>query len=588
MVWVAATTIRASMLGIGTDDLDKPLRWDEYLLGVIALLIPVAYVDAFFVPSWTPRMALLLVVLPLGTLHLLRQARTKDTAARSAICFLLACTSATIISGAPLWNVRGGFARESSLVFVGGFFALWALTRTVSVSGREFIVRASIAGLALSGLVGVAQLVAQPTDGFLQMIGNRPSGLSVNPVYFGALMAGAGAIAARAWTRDRVGPAVGAVAVGSFAGLVNLSGSRGAALAFVLAIVFVAATATERVQGAKAAVAAILGVALTSVSSPLSSGRDTLDRTTESDVAARGLDGRSQIWRYGIEAFIERPLRGHGFGQFRAATQRHFEPDFVRRFLTDSRTDAWPDAHNVVIQYAVVGGVIGVTALVVFVLVAVKTARGATAIAAAVIGFTWLLQPATLATLPIAALWLGAAMPFARPGGDPVGSDAEPAGDPSRAPMLLVAMGILVAVSLVGLDNRLDQALNSGDVQKFSTWARLAPDDPVIAATTAGLHTKAGPRTAGVAWSKKVVELEPHDAVGITDLSRRLLEIGRTSEAVEVIERALEVDPYNSFALETALVVGDVAGLPELESSARAGLCELARPGCNADDEAGR
>ncbi len=350
-------------------------------------------------------------------------------AALSALLFLVLCAAATIVGDTPLWNLRGGFGRESSLVFLGGFFSLWALARDTSVEGRKLITGGSLLGLATTGVIGFVQLMVEPT-GFLQMIGSRPSGLMVNPVYFGPAMAGAAVFVAHLSARRSTGMRIGAVVL--FVTLANLSGSRAAMIGLGVGIVAALAVADTARSRIVIGVGTAGGLAGSAVITRLSGGRDTLERATG------GSDGRWDVWTYAWDAFADKPLTGYGLGQFRVAVQGYFEPEFVAEYLAGGGGVAWPDAHNVIVQYAVVGGVFTVASLLAFAVLAGRLAHGPAAWAVGALTISWLLQPVTLVTAPIAAIWLGIASsrPASRPTGAPESGDAKFDTAADRAPLV--------------------------------------------------------------------------------------------------------------------------------------------------------
>lgn len=570
----------------------------DLLLAAAAFAFPVAYVDVFLVPSFTPRMALVLLLLPIGAIRLIRTAARRDGASIAALAMLAACAVATLVGGAPLWNLRGGFGRESSLVFIGGVFAIWAVARDTTSAGRRLVVTASLLGLSVTAVVGVVQMVIDPT-GFLAMIGSRPSGLLVNPVYFGPAMAGAAVLVAHLTARESLAVRVGAVGVAAFVALVNLSGSRAAIIGLVIGLL--AAVGAARSTRLRAAILASAGAGLL-VSIGVArflGGRDAVER------AGGDSDGRWQIWTYAWDAFLERPLTGHGLGQFRAAVQPHFEPEFAAEHLAGGGGVAWPDAHNVIVQYAVVGGVVTAASLVAFAVLAGRRASGPAAWGVVAIAVSWLLQPVTLVTAPIVAIWLGVA---ATPGtgettdvvdsadgppADTGGADDDPAdtatGDDSREQRrridaLLLAAGALVALTLVGLDLQLKRAVDAADAREFVAWAKVAPGDPVIAGTTASLSTRFGSRAVGLEWSQRAVDLEPRDAVVIADHAIRLFEAGRTDDAATTIRTALDVDRYNPYALRVGAAIGTALDDSELVALVRSLGCEVVEELCAVGD----
>lgn len=409
------------------------------------------------------------------------------------------------------------------------------------------------------GLVGILQVISQPDARFFALVGSRPSSLATNPVYFGAGSAAAAAAIAHAWGRGHLPDRAAANALGFFLACTNLAGSRGALVAALMAIVVAAArTAAER--RIAIVVSAAIGWGASIAASAVFGGRDAAVR------ASSGSNGRLDVWRYGLEAFAERPVFGSGFGQFRAAVQGHFDATFVRDHASDTAAAAWPDAHNVIVQYAVVGGGGAVVLLVGFIAASARRARGPYAWAALTFGLTWLLQPVTLATGPLAMLCLGLAMST---------DDEEHAGPARTLVGVPLVVGLLVGITLIGYDNRLNSTLRAGKVDAFTTWARRGPDDPVVAATTASLQTRFRSVDAGVEWSRLATRLEPWDAVARSTLAIRLLEAGNGAEAREQVARALELDPYNPVALRVARIIGDATDDAELAALAARRLDEI-------------
>jgi hypothetical protein len=390
--------------------------------------------------------------------------------------------------------------------------------------------------------VAIWQLLGQPSDGLLATIGSRPSGLLGNPVYFGACVAGGAALAAHVLARRRVPILMGCLALAVMTGLVNLSGSRAALLGVVVPLAVAAQRAGSRRLAALIAGSAISGILATALMTYVVDGRGTTDRVFESGGASSG-GGRLGIWGFAGSAFKERPVFGHGLGQFRAAIQPHFDPAYASRYLADTTGSAWPDAHNLVVQYSVVGGVVALVPLGLVIYWASRDAHGPCAWAVAPILLVWLTQPANLATAPLAAVWLGLAMPSV--------PDRERGAPTPRVLGLLAVVGALLATTLLGLGVQLERSLQRGDVGEFRAWARVAPDDPVVAATTSSLLSRAGATAESVEWATKAAELEPRDAVTLARLAVRQYDAGDTAGALESITAALEVDRYNPIALAT-------------------------------------
>lgn len=531
------------------------------LLAAVGLLLPIAYVDSFLVPSWTPRMALVLLVIPLGCGALIELLRRGDRAAWAGLTFMTACVLATFINDVPLWNLRGGFGRESSVVFSLGFFATWAAARHLPLRDRRMVALTTCLGLAVSAIVALVQLAVAPSTGFFAMIGQRPSGLQVNPVFFGAAMSGVGALSAHAWARERAPARVTAPALVGAALLVGYSGSRAASIGFWMAVGGAVVLASGRSRRLGIAVAALCGFIVSSLPLP---GRDTRDAVER--FSGEG-DGRFSVWAYGLRAWSERPVRGYGYGQFRPAVQGHFSPQFVEESALDVSGAAWPDAHNVFVQYSIVGGTVAVVALVAFVYFSSTISRGPLAWAAAATAVSWLFQPVTLATAPIVAIWLGLASN--RPD--------ELSDRPARVDALLAATGILIAMPLLMLDWRLDSSIEDGDYPTFASWVEAAPSDPVLANTTASFASRTGRASEALEWRSAAAQLEPRDAVTLALLARQRAEVGDFDGASDAAWTAITVDPYNPVALDVALAVAALTSDIELAEHARELACAIGR-----------
>jgi hypothetical protein len=540
--------------------------WDAGAIATALLLLPIAYAEPVLIPSWSLRMVVALLVVPLGLARLGRDVLRRDRPATWLTGLMMSCTLGTLTAGAPLWNIRGGFGRDSSLTFLVILASFWAGARSLDRAGRRLGIVASLVGAAISGVVAVIQVIVVPTTGILALVGDRPGGLLDNPVYLGAISAGACALAAIAWSRGSTPQVLGFWAVALFTACVSLSGSRGALVGATAGVVAGFLTADRRTR---AMLAASVGsgwlVAL--VLANLNDGRDVLARASLDD------DGRSTVWSYAAQAFADRPLLGHGFGQFRNAVQPYFEPDFVRDHAFSPTASGWSDAHNVVIQYAVVGGLVAVAFLGLFTWSAVRQARGPTAWAAGAVALTWLLQPVTLATGPICLAWLGMAM--ASKTSNSIDSvdvvdEASSNGLPTR---FLVLLGVVMAFGLFAVDQRLHRDVD--DAAAFTGRIEVLPSDPLLASRASELNLEIGDIDEAVRWARRRTGLEPFDAVAGAALAEQLIDAGRPTEAEAEIRRSLEQDPLNPTALRAGLGIALVTKDDELFELVTTRLDEL-------------
>jgi O-antigen ligase len=527
-------------------------------LAISMLLLPVAYIEPVLIPVWTPRMAVALLVVPIGLSRFAIDLRRGDRPTIWLAGFMVSCTIGTLITEAPVWNIRGGFGRDSSLTFLLILAAFWAGARSLDRDGRRLVIAASLTGTAMSGAAAMAQVVLAPSAGILALLGSRPGGLFGNPVYLGAIAAGACSLAAVAWARGSCPVGLGFGAVALFTSCVSLAGSRGAVIGLAAGVGagLVKAEGRTRLALAASAAAGWLGAV---VLSNVNDGRDVAARVSLADA------GRSTVWRYSVRAILDRPVFGHGFGQYRAAVQGYFSPEFVRDHARDPFQDAWPDAHNVVLQYGVVGGLVALAFLAAFVYSAARHARGPAAWAATAVVLTWLLQPVNLATGPMCLAWLGIAMAPKQ--------DTELRPSSGRSTQLLLALGGVMAVSLLVVDQRINLLLDRPTT--LSTLVEQLPSDPVLASTAANRLDSIRDFDGAAYWARRWTDLEPFSAVASARLAELLVETGDGSGAAEEIRRSFDQDPYNPETLRTGLGIALVTKDDELFELVRARLDEL-------------
>ena len=237
-----------------------------------------------------------------------------------------------------------------------GCAGLWGVGRSTTADSRTLLATVVVGALAVSAVAGMFQVGFGIEYGSLALASGRPTGLTANPVYFGALSAG-GLVGALALRRTTAKSQPLLIAVFVLGCATSMSGSRVALAAAVAGLMALVAVHRDRPTARLSAFGAgslVVGVVLDRV---LGEGRNSVDRLAD---GAAG--GRSDVWRYAIKAWSERPVLGYGPGQFRAAVQGRFEVDFVRDHASDDLTQAWFDAHNVLINMLIAVGVVGVVA----------------------------------------------------------------------------------------------------------------------------------------------------------------------------------------------------------------------------------
>jgi O-antigen ligase len=175
---------------------------------------------------------------------------------------------------------------------------------------------------------------------------------NLNPDHFGAsmILPIALCVTALVWTRNlftRLGCLAGLAAL---LWAVDLSGSRGAALAVLAVMIYLLVRDRHRVQ--MAVMAGILFAAVL-----VTSGQNLIQRFSMSMV--NGGAGRTDIWRIGLHAFEQHWIFGAGYGNFPFA----YDTAFINVF--EPFYTKWHRAsHNIILHAAVELGVIGAVFLI--------------------------------------------------------------------------------------------------------------------------------------------------------------------------------------------------------------------------------
>jgi hypothetical protein len=525
--------------------------------------------------GWTLRMAALLAGLPLGVVLLARQAWRRDRAALAATAVLVWAFIGAMASGAPWRSFVGQVdGNTHSVVIFCGVFGFWALARNLSDRGRALVGPVIVGGLGLSALVGVLQLALDIQSGPLAHVGGRAGGLEGNAVLFSATMCGACAWSAStailaATSRVRLAALAG---VAYFALAIGLSGSR----ASIVAIIVVCAVVSWRARSLsslRVVAAAALGLlGSLGMQRALQLGADSVQRFSSGES-----DGRTVLWRASLSALRERPFLGWGLGRVRPAVQHHFTPDFVRLYQQDDFTSAWNDVHNIVLQMLVSVGVVGVALLVVFLMVAFRRADFTLSLAAVAISINWLLQPSSISSLGLAAIFLGAA-------GTRVAVSGEPARRWMRSLTASAAtLGLIAALALVVADLNLRHAVESGDRVAIRSAAAWFGNDPlVIDIFEVGTYRSdiAIEATARESAARRAAEAEPDVPTWWSELAMTQWDTGDLQGMRASIEKALALQPNHVRSWVQLTAYAKRVGDQDLEKTARAHACDLGAPVC--------
>lgn len=539
--------------------------WDATGLAATLLLLAAFAPDLMF-PGWTPRMVLLVGFGSVGVVLLATLVRRRDGSAALLAAALVWTVVVSVVSAAPRSALLGVVGRDLSALVVALSAGMWALGRLMTQRGKDVLTLTITWTLTVGAVVGLLQLVLDVTTGPLALAFGRPTGFNTNPVYFGALCAAGLATAQSLWVGRWRAVLVPIVLLGVG---VSISGSRVALAAalVVAALIAVAARTRQATAGAAVVIASLAGgVVLDRLSG---AGANAVDRLSD-----QSSGGRLEVWRYGLQAWGDRPVTGYGFGQFRPAVQHRFSADFVRVSARDEVSQAWFDPHNVGLVLLVSVGAVGTLLFLSWAVHWGRGIRGPLAWTLLPIVLHWMLQPVSLFTLPLAMLIFGAA------------TRREP-DQPPRSPRtvgVVAVLGVLLAGALLGGDVMLRRAANSVDAPRAEAVAQWFGRDPIVGDVVAQVYQfdeRVPDRPEQhLRWRSKVAEFEPDRPFWWSNLAMAQIEVGDYDAARESLATAYELQRYNTRTLRADMVLavleGDVDRLGPLLDEA----CDLGMPEC--------
>lgn len=529
----------------------RPGSVDLFVIGTAAWLL-VAALPVFFLPSYFPRLAILVAAVPLGVVAIADDVRRRDRLTLALAAVVGWALVSSLASDHPAVALLGATGREASWLILAGAACLFAIGRRVGDSSGDLMVGAVIAALCVNSLVAVAQVVIDADSGLFSLYLGRAHGLLTAHVYLGAVMAGGcGLVVASA---RRLGWPLAAPLLAVFAATVGLSGARSSLVAAVAGSAVVAVIVLSWREAAAATATVGAGVALGVV---VQSAFADAASNAVARVATAGFAGRVDAWGYGVEAALDRPITGWGPSQFRSAVQGRFSETFTDRHASGATGGIWFDSHNVVISVLVALGVVGLALVAWFGVELARSARGPFAAFAVVTAVSWLVQPLSLATLPIVFLALGLAAPC--PPHRDLG-DAEPAGEAALEPTSaarrdrpLVLVGLCLGLVVLMIDLSLDRAVRDRSSTTVEWAASALSWDPVLAGAAASANAAYDDDLDdAVTWARRAVERESSSVVQRNLLARYLLEAGEVDAALVELGRALELHPYNAEAVALA------------------------------------
>ncbi|MGI8792053.1 MAG: O-antigen ligase family protein [Acidimicrobiales bacterium] len=492
----------------------------------------VAYSPLVNYVFWSPKAALVPLVVALGLPLVVRDAVAGDITARMGLSFgVIGLLSAALSSNRTV-AFFGLYGWGTGALFVLAIPAAWALGRSATSSQlRPRIEIAALMGVAVNAAVVLLQASFDLEWARLGLIDGRPTGLMGSPVSLSALLAGgAGLVAAR--FRGRPIDLLWPITLGA---ALQLCGSR-AALAAGVVVSVVALRKRPRLAGAFFALAGIgllLSVPLSRIQD-VSTGTDRIQGESTAGAAAR-----LRNWEIGVDAFGDRPVLGSGPGTYALATSALRTPELAKAEGPDR---IFADAHNLVVEYAVTTGALGLLALAAFGVLLLKDARdrpllwfgiGLLAVHA--------VEPQHVTLTPFAFLAIGAASRRQR-------SPSPPWWARAVAVIPALVLGVLL---LVG-DYQLHQSDLDFTQDQAATALRILPRWKEPASLQArnvlyeAIVTRSGAKfEESREWRAEAARREPTDPSVWGKLADMDMRMGDPEAAVTNFERGLRANPVS-------------------------------------------
>ncbi len=523
-------------------------RVTEWLVVLGAGVLLVLVSTRFSAIYWSPRAALLLIALGPGLVALLFAARSGDRAAIAGLAFVVVSGVSVIGSPAPKLSITGLYNNGGGWLLICSVVTAWALGRRLSaVAGRRLgdVILVAAAANAVMAWFQMSRLFAhalfRPLDG-------RAAGWLGNPVHLTALLVGASALLGLRWAESRRRTGDGAsppwgpsdsLTVGLlflFGSAVQLSGGRTGIGLLVGVLIFVGFRAGIRAT-VPFVLAIVLGLVMANVMLP-SDGTGATERVNS--VSGSLISQRTARWAMATDAVRDSPLLGIGPGLYRRATSPNNTAAAAAAFGPDQLNR---EAHNIFVEYTTTTGILGLLALIAWLVLASRRARGPLAAFALVGGLSLLFQPLWVGLTPVLALALGAAdgqmpVPFRRVG--------------MALGAVLTTAGIVAAAWLLHGDAQLADAYRTGDptVTAAAADSLAVWPEPMLASAWAWAHPGPGSGRKpdwrrSLAADRAAVRRDPSDTLSRIALAGAELKHGSRSVARAEYLEALRWDPFS-------------------------------------------
>lgn len=303
-----------------------------------------------------------------------------------------------------------------------------------------------------------------------------------------------------------------------------------------------------------------------------------------------GVGTRVTMWELGVEGATERPIQGWGTGRFRSATSHRIDAEFA---AAEGPDKLFFDAHNIVVEQLVTGGIVGLVLTGGFVWSIARKVKGPLAWFGLAIGASLLIQPLSIVTVPLALLALGIAStePFGPPRSERSRVQALVVG----STLVLVAVGAIVGLLVAMTARQVYVAETEHSVEAIDSARRFFSRDPALSDTKTQVHQSEAmtfetpeAHAAALASARRTVELEPTRPNWWIRLA--LVELGsgtgsdeeRVAAARAALDRALERNPWSHQALSTHYLLSVELG-EEADAEAWLALLRQIDPDFEAD-----
>lgn len=504
---------------------------------------------------------------------------TEVWAARAGVALIVVSLISSFLSSSLRVAVFGTYLTSAGLLFTAAIVGCWALGTGVATADRDLVEKAIIAAAAVNSVIAILQQFFGLGSIGLADYNGLPDGVQGNPVFMGALVAGALAllgprVAAAARKADPTRDLTVWLVVTAVVGIgLGMCSERFPAVLAVLVVAWVVwcewrrrrREATEdggqggtslrfSVMFAAVAVGALL---LGSVVAWLDGGTGTVKHVASS-TAQETYGERFHTWAAAFDAFLHHPLFGVGPGQFYDATSAHYSLAFV----VSSQAILFTDAHGILFEFLGTTGILGLASLVAMVWFGWWRRSGPLVACSIVLFASQMVEPLNPVITPLAMFAMGAAAFKSR---EPAEVGNEQARGPRRSlpPWLRVAtiaaavVAAIPAVLLVVGDIEYSHLYSPKTEPSVSAekaaydllpWADPATELSNIYATQVSSGVP-GAAAEAIHWAKAAVSRDPGNGNLWAQLARLQLLEHEIGPATASVNTALREVPYDAEAL---------------------------------------